>query len=108
MFAKQHTETVENPLEIIELDEMYWFVLKKPKKGAQENVYVMTAVSRNPRMIVSFDTAFDKSPERIQGVVDSSPAAKTYYTDGFQGYIDLVCSDILMLYAPAVTSAIYG
>ena len=41
-------------------------------------------------MIVGFDVAFDKSRERIQKIVDSSPKANFYYTDGYQGYIDVI------------------
>ena len=56
----------------------------------RENVYIMTAVSRNPRQIVGFDVAFDKSAERIQNMVDAAPPAKVYYTDGYSGYVDVV------------------
>lgn len=47
-------------------------------------------ISRNPRLIVGFDVAFDKSRERIQSIVDKSPDADVYYTDGYYGYIDVV------------------
>lgn len=47
-------------------------------------------ISRNPRLIVGFDVASDKSRERIQNIVDSSPEADFYYTDGYLGYIDVV------------------
>jgi len=47
-------------------------------------------VSRQPRQIVGFDAAFDKSPARIQDIVDNAPEAKAYCTDGWQGYIDVV------------------
>ncbi len=47
-------------------------------------------ISRNPRLIVGFDVAFDKSRERIQNIVDGSPEAEFYYTDGYLGYIDVV------------------
>ena len=76
--------------EVLELDELYWFVGKKPRTQTRENVYVMTMVSRNPRQIVGFDVAFDKSPERIQKIVDASPTAKRYCTDGWSGYVDVV------------------
>ena len=49
----------------------------------------MTAVSRNPRQIVGFDVAFDKSPERIQKLVDTAPPAEKYATDGYWGYVDI-------------------
>jgi len=50
----------------------------------------MTMVSRLPRQIAGFDAAFDKSPERIQAIVDSAPEAKSYCTDGWLGYVDVV------------------
>ena len=46
-------------------------------------------VSRNPRQIVGFDVAYDKAPERIQKIVDSSPPAGEYCTDGYLGYLDI-------------------
>lgn len=39
-------------------------------------------LSREPRQIVGFDVAFDKSPERIQNIVDNAPEAEYYCTDG--------------------------
>ena len=62
-------KTPQNPksnFQFLELDELYWFVGKKPKTETRENTYVMTMVSRLPRQIVGFDAAFDKAPERIQ------------------------------------------
>jgi len=73
-----------------ELDELYWFLERKQKTETRENVYLMTMVSRNPRQIVGFDVAFDKSPDRIQGIVDSASDAENYCTDGYLGYIDVV------------------
>ena len=45
---------------------------------------------REPRQIVGFTASADKSPERIQAIVDSAPDAKTYCTDGYLGYVDIV------------------
>ena len=47
-------------------------------------------ISREPRQIVGFAVATDKSPDRIQKIVDSAPEAENYCTDGFLGYIDIV------------------
>jgi len=69
---------------------MYWFVGRKGKGKTRENVYLMTAVSHSPRQIVGFDVARDKSTARIQDMIDSAPAAETYYTDGYRGYIDVI------------------
>jgi len=56
----------------------------------RENVYIMTAVSRKPRQIAGFDVAFDKSPARIQDMIDNTPPAEKCYADGYLGYIDVV------------------
>jgi len=50
----------------------------------------MTLVSRKPRQIVGFDVARDKSPKRIQAIIDSAPEAKNYFSDGWNGYRDVV------------------
>ena len=81
---------VENGLKTFELDELYWFIGQKSHTETRENVYVMTMVSREPRQIVGFDVAFDKSPQRIQSIVDEAPSAQFYCTDGYGGYIDIV------------------
>jgi IS1 family transposase len=81
---------VENFLECAELDELYWFIERKPRTKTRENVYIITMVSREPRQIVDFDVAFDKSPERIQCIVDNAPEALKYCTDGWFGYVDVV------------------
>jgi len=82
--------TNEQTVETLELDELYWFIGQKGKGETRENVYLITMVSREPRQIVGFAIAFDKSPERIQGIVDSAPPALKYCTDGYLGYIDVV------------------
>jgi len=65
-------------------------VERKARNETRENTYVMTMVNREPRQIVGFAVAADKSPERIQGIVDSAPEANRYCTDGYLGYIDVV------------------
>ena len=84
------TAAIESGYQYLELDELYWFIGKKPRTETRENTYIMTMVSRLPRQIVGFDVAFDKSPERIQNIVDSSPSAENYCTDGYLGYVDVV------------------
>ena len=76
--------------DIFEMDELYHFVGRKARSETRENAYVMTIISREPRRIVGFSAATDKSPERIQKIVDSAPEAKYYCTDGYLGYIDVV------------------
>ena len=87
---KKNDVNVENFFEILELDELYWFIERKPRTATRENVYLMTMVSRSPRQIVGFDVACDKSPDRIQQMVDTAPSASKYCTDGYLGYIDVV------------------
>ena len=49
----------------------------------------MTLVSRGNRKIIGYDIAKDKSAERIQGIVDNSPKAAHYHSDGYQSYQEL-------------------
>lgn len=84
------TNELQSNYQILELDELYWFTGKKAKTETRENTYVMTMVSRLPRQIVGFDAAFDKSPARIQNIVDNAPPSETYCTDGWWGYVDVV------------------
>ena len=86
---KKTTPTQQSKQTFYELDELWWFVGRKPRTETRENVYVMTMVSRNPRQIVGFDVAYDKSPKRIQNIVDSAPDADYYCTDGWFGYVDV-------------------
>ena len=81
---------MDNFCKTYELDELYWFIERKPRTKTRENVYLMTMVSRNPRQIVGFDVAFDKSPDRIQRIVDSAPESERYCSDGYLGYVDVV------------------
>lgn len=87
---KKTGDSVDNLSSVYELDELYWFIERKPRTETRENVYVMTMVSREPRQIVGFDVAMDKSPERIQRIVDKAPVAATYCSDGWSGYVDVV------------------
>lgn len=82
-WIKKLNTDVENLPSERELDELYWFVGRKGTSETRENVYLITMISRNPRQIVGFDVAFDKSRERIQNIADSSPEADFYYTDGY-------------------------
>jgi transposase-like protein len=77
-------------VEVYELDELYWYIGRKPRTETRENAYIITMVSREPRQIVGIDTAWDKSPEGVQRIVDASTAAKYYCTDGWSGDIDVV------------------
>ena len=72
-----------------ELDEIYWFINKKPRTETRENTYIMTMISRRPRQIIGFAVDNNKSPETIQRIVDSAPPAKAYHTDGYSGYAEI-------------------
>ena len=87
---KKTAQSLEANYHILELDELYWFVERKARTETRENVYLMTLVSRKPRQIVGFDVARDKSPKRIQAIIDSAPEAKNYFSDGWNGYRDVV------------------
>lgn len=52
-------------------------------------MYLLTIVSRNGRKILGFDIAEDKSTERIQELVDVSPKAKIYHSDGYVAYREI-------------------
>ena len=86
-------KTAQNPkanYHISEVDELYWFVGQKGSSETRENCYVIPIVSRQPQQIVGIDAAFDKSPERIQALVDAAPPAENYCTDGWIGYVDVI------------------
>ena len=46
-------------------------------------------VAREKRKIIGYDIACDKSTERIQDIVDNSPKANNYHSDGYQSYQEL-------------------
>ncbi|MDR2502063.1 MAG: hypothetical protein LBC78_02295 [Oscillospiraceae bacterium] len=82
---KKTAQILEDDYHILELDEMYCYLNKRPRTETRENVYVMTVVSRRPRQIVGFDAASDKSASHIQNIVDTAPRVKKYCTDGYYG-----------------------
>jgi len=49
-------------------------------------VYLITMVARGGRKIVGHDIAEDKSTQRIQKLVDASPKATEYRSDGYRSY----------------------
>ena len=87
---KKNEVSVEKFNECLELDELYWYIDHKQGTETRENVYLMTMVSRKPRQIVGFEVAYDKSPQRIQRIVDEGFPAQNYCTDGYLGYVDVV------------------
>ena len=87
---KKTAQVLKTNYHILEVDELYWFVGQKGKSETRESCYVIPVVSRLPRQIVGIDAAFDKSPVRIQTLIDSAPPAEKYCTDGWSGYVDVV------------------
>ncbi len=79
----------ETNLEAFELDEVFWFTERRKGHENGVNTYIMTMISREPRQIVAF--AVDRSirSEYIQVMVDGTPLAYNYYTDGGIAYMDV-------------------
>lgn len=77
-------------MKTVELDELYWFINQKPRTNTRENIYIITMVSRKPRQIAGYCVSMDKSSQTIQKIVDEAPEARTYCTDGYSGYLDVV------------------
>ena len=50
----------------------------------------MTIVARFGRKLIGFDIAWDKSTERLQNLVDNSPRAKQYHSDGYISYREII------------------
>ena len=88
--GSKKTNEVTGKEHTFEIDELYHFVERKGSSETRENTYVIAMVSRLPRQIMGIDAAYDKSPERIQALVDAAPEAEHYCTDGYLGYIDVV------------------
>ena len=82
MWISPNTQT-----DAFELDEIYWFIGQRKGYENGVNTYIMTMLSREPRQIIAF--AVDKSvnSESIQKMVDNSPEAEKYHTDGGQSYL---------------------
>ncbi len=77
----------ETKTEAFELDELYWFIGKRKDHENGINVYIMTMLSREPRQILTFDVDNSVNAARIQQMVDNSPQAEKYFTDGGQCYL---------------------
>ncbi len=85
MWISPHTE-----LDAFELDEIFWFASKRKGCKNSVNAYIMTMVSREPRQIVAFVVSNAVQAKCIQAMVDRSPSAGNYYTDGGTSYLDVV------------------
>ena len=85
---KKTPPDVDNSLR--EMDELYWFINKKANTETKENIYVITMINRNPRIIVDFSVSTDKTSAKIQEIVDRSPEAEKYCTDGYHSYLDTI------------------
>ena len=70
-----------------ELDELYWFIGRRKGYDAGVNIYIMTVLSREPRQIIAFDVDSSITATAIQKMVDTTPPASVYHTDGGQCYL---------------------
>ena len=70
-----------------ELDELYWFIGKRKGFEGGVNTYIMTMLSREPRQIIGFNVDNHVSAEAIQEMVDNTPQAVVYHTDGGSSYL---------------------
>ena len=59
------------------------YILLSLKKN---RVFLIILLERMTRKIIGFDISYDKNPETIQKIIDSSPKSKQYYSDGYNGY----------------------
>lgn len=73
-----------------EMDEVYWFLNKKERTDSKANIFIMTMLSRKPRQIVAFAVDTSVNSQKIQGMVDSVPQAKCYYSDGCLIYQNVI------------------
>ena len=64
------------------MDEFFTHTFMSKKN----RVFVIILLERISRKIVGYDISFDKNPEIIQKIIDSSPKVKQYYSDGYNGY----------------------
>ena len=87
-WIKKTKSDVENSL--VEMDELYWFINNKATTETKENIYIITMANRNPRIIIDFSVSTEKTSAVIQEIVDRSPYAEKYCTDGYFGYLDTI------------------
>lgn len=71
------------------MDELFWFLNKKPRTETMENVYVVTLISPKPRQIVGFRVSYTRTAKEMQAIVDNSMWADNYATDGNFTYMDV-------------------
>ncbi len=79
----------ETDTDTFEMDELFWFVRKKPYTDTKENVYIIPLISRKPRQIVGFAVSEHRTKEVMQDIVDYSIWADNYATDGNFTYMDV-------------------
>jgi len=72
-----------------ELDEIFWFTETRKSNEMGINAFIMTMISRVPRQIVAFDVDKSVKSKLIQRMVNSTPPARTYFTDGGSVYKDV-------------------
>lgn len=76
--------------EAFEMDELFWYIKHKERTATRENTYVITLISREPRQIVGFSVNKSRTAKVMQKIVNNSPEAKYYFTDGNFTYKDVI------------------
>lgn len=71
------------------MDELFWFLQKKPDTKTRENVYIIPLISRKPRQIVGFGVESKRNRDVMQRIVDNAISANNYATDGNFTYKDV-------------------
>jgi len=56
----------------------------------EEPVYVLTCVERSTRAILSWGVVYERDWDSLQSLVNTAPAARNYFSDGFVTYAQLM------------------
>jgi len=88
-FFSVQIESSAIPAEVAEIDELYHFIGRRERTETKENVYVIALASREPHQFLGLIASRDKSPDTIEKLVNNSPPAENYFSDGYLGYRDV-------------------
>ena len=67
-----------------EMDELFTFI------GSKKNrIYLMTLVDRQTPCVLGWKVAGERTSEVIQQMVDETPKAREYFSDGWEAYATL-------------------
>lgn len=71
------------------MDELFWYIKKKPHSQTRENIYIIPLISRKPRQIIGYAVSESRTKEVMQEVVDNAVCGDKYATDGNFTYKDV-------------------